>query len=68
MKIDQNFDIVIGLDFGGDSSDDEEETSNLFINHMRKCFIAIDDDRSCEYVLVPEVEKDYKTTKKKFFF
>ena len=46
---------MIGLDFG--DSSDEDETFNIFLNHMRKCFIAIDDERFCEYILVPEVEK-----------
>ena len=47
---------MIGIDFGG-SSDEED---GLFVNHMKKCFIAIDDDRFCEYILLPEIERDNK--------
>jgi hypothetical protein len=52
---------VIGIDFGGSSSDDEE--NSLFINHLKKCFIAIDDDRFCEYILLPEIERANKAIK-----
>ncbi len=52
---------MIGIDFGGSSSDDEE--NSLFINHLKKCFIAIDDDRFCEYILLPEIERGDKAIK-----
>ena len=45
---------MIGVDFGGSS----DEETNLFVNHMKKCFIAIDDNRFCEYKLLPEIERD----------
>ena len=54
---------MLAVDHALDSSSDEEELfkndlfeTNVFIKHLRKCFIAIDDSAYCESVLLPDLK------------
>lgn len=51
---------MLDVDFGDYDSEDESLNTSYFLNHMRKCFIATDDNRYCEYLLVPELEIDHQ--------
>lgn len=54
---------MLAVDHALDSSSSEEEfidenifETNVFIKHLRKCFIAVDDSGYCESVLLPDLK------------
>jgi hypothetical protein len=52
---------MLGLDHLIDSSSEEDENTeeiyetNVFLKHLRKCFIGIDDSGFCESVILPDL-------------
>lgn len=35
---------------------DDKLQSNVFLKHMRKCFISIDDNNYCEQTILPDLK------------
>lgn len=63
---------MISFDNPLDSSSDEEyddddfQESNVFLNHLRKCFISIDENSFCEQAILSDLKLFNRKTREYF--
>jgi hypothetical protein len=58
---------MISIDFERVPDEDEEDYQpGFFIDHLRKCFIATDNECFCENIIVPQLEIQLKTVNDRY--